>query len=349
MTAELAGTVTAGGTLAPDGSGDAGIELPVRDYFPIRVVSQRTGVNTVTLRAWERRYGLLRPVRTAKGHRLYSADDIDRILRVVDWLQRGVSISRVRGLLDRHSDSGADVDVAAADDGDWAAYRSQIQRALSAFDDLRLDEVINQALALYPFVTVCERLLNPLGHAGVAPVPAPLGATVERLFVDSYLRRKLATRILLGARQVQMAQPQQAPVLIALLPPSGGGHDGDAVPAEPATALALLMLAAGFIELEFPVLLLDMALPVDELLVAAERRKPVALVLYGASAREPAAFGRLLRRLHEGTGLAPVLAGPVARIHEAAIGAAGGLAVLEESPAQVARRLVLQLDQGVSS
>lgn len=343
MTAELAGTAATGSP------GDAGIEPPMRDYFPIRVVSQRTGVNTVTLRAWERRYGLLRPVRTAKGHRLYSADDIDRIIRVVDWLQRGVSISRVRGLLDRHSDSGTEVDVAAADDGDWAAYRNQIQRALGTFDDLRLDEVINQALALYPFVTVCERLLNPLGRAGVAAASAPLGATVERLFVDSYLRRKLSARILLGARQVQMAQPQQAPVLIALLPPPGGGHDSEPVPVEPATGIALLMLAAGFIELEFPVLLLDMALPVDELLVAAERRQPVALVLYGTSAREPVAFARLLRRLQEGTGLAPVLAGPVARIHEAAIGAAGGLAVLEESPAQVARRLVLQLDQGVSS
>lgn len=343
MTTELAGAMTTGGM------GDPALEPVARDYFPIRVVSQRTGVNTVTLRAWERRYGLLRPVRTAKGHRLYSADDIDRIIRVVDWLQRGVSISRVRGLLDRHSDSGAEADVAAADDGDWAAYRSQIQRALSTFDDLRLDEVINQALALYPFVTVCERLLNPLGRAGAMSASAPLGATVERLFVDSYLRRKLSARILLGARQVQMAQPHQAPVLIALLPPSGGGHDGEPLPVEPATGIALLMLAAGFIELEFPVLLLDMALPVDELLVAAERRQPVALVLYGASAREPAAFGRLLRRLHEGTGLAPVLAGPVARIHEAAISAAGGVAVFEESPAQVARRLVLQLDQGVSS
>ena len=39
-------------------------------YFPIRVVSQRTGVNSVTLRAWERRYGLLKPLRTPKGHRL---------------------------------------------------------------------------------------------------------------------------------------------------------------------------------------------------------------------------------------------------------------------------------------
>ena len=37
--------------------------------YPIREVSRLTGVNSVTLRAWERRYGLIRPQRTPKGHR----------------------------------------------------------------------------------------------------------------------------------------------------------------------------------------------------------------------------------------------------------------------------------------
>ncbi|OOE97942.1 hypothetical protein BZG79_15885, partial [Salinivibrio sp. MA427] len=37
----------------------------------ISQVAEQTGVNPVTLRAWQRRYGLLSPARTAKGHRLY--------------------------------------------------------------------------------------------------------------------------------------------------------------------------------------------------------------------------------------------------------------------------------------
>jgi len=49
-------------------------------YFPIRVVSSETGVNAITLRAWERRYGLITPKRTAKGHRLYTEQDI-RLIR----------------------------------------------------------------------------------------------------------------------------------------------------------------------------------------------------------------------------------------------------------------------------
>ena len=50
--------------------------------YPIRDVSRLTGVNPVTLRAWQRRYGLVVPARTAKGHRLYSDEDIALIQQI---------------------------------------------------------------------------------------------------------------------------------------------------------------------------------------------------------------------------------------------------------------------------
>ena len=50
---------------------------PADALYPIRTVSTLTGVHPVTLRAWERRYGLIRPHRTPKGHRLYTRADVD--------------------------------------------------------------------------------------------------------------------------------------------------------------------------------------------------------------------------------------------------------------------------------
>ena len=44
--------------------------LEREELFPIREVARLTGVNPVTLRAWERRYGLIQPTRTESGHRL---------------------------------------------------------------------------------------------------------------------------------------------------------------------------------------------------------------------------------------------------------------------------------------
>jgi DNA-binding transcriptional MerR regulator len=57
--------------------------------MPIGEVARRTGVTVPTLRAWERRYGLLLPVRTAGGHRRYSDEDVQRVLAVLELTGQG--------------------------------------------------------------------------------------------------------------------------------------------------------------------------------------------------------------------------------------------------------------------
>jgi DNA-binding transcriptional MerR regulator len=60
--------------------------------MPIGEVARRTGVTVVTLRAWERRYGLLRPIRTAGGHRRYSDEDVQRVLALLDLIAQGWTV-----------------------------------------------------------------------------------------------------------------------------------------------------------------------------------------------------------------------------------------------------------------
>jgi hypothetical protein len=54
-------------------------------------VARRTGLSTSTLRAWERRYGVLRPARSAGGHRRYGSLDLDRVHAVRHLISRGWS------------------------------------------------------------------------------------------------------------------------------------------------------------------------------------------------------------------------------------------------------------------
>ena len=61
----------------------------------IKAVQSRTGIKPVTLRAWERRYGLLEPVRMPNGYRLFSERDVQLLLWVQRKLDSGVSISQV--------------------------------------------------------------------------------------------------------------------------------------------------------------------------------------------------------------------------------------------------------------
>ncbi len=66
-------------------------------YPPIREVARLTGgVNPITLRAWERRYNLIEPVRTESGHRLYTQEHIDFLHETLRLMDEGVPISRLK-------------------------------------------------------------------------------------------------------------------------------------------------------------------------------------------------------------------------------------------------------------
>ncbi|MBS4695216.1 MerR family transcriptional regulator [Aeromonas allosaccharophila] len=122
--------------------------------YPIREVSRLTGVNAVTLRAWQRRYGLVQPARTEKGHRLYSEQDIRQIGEILSWLERGVSIGQVKGLLSEpHAQPVSD---------HWQQTQEQFSQALLAFNQRKAEAELNDLLASYPFELVRSRVLQPL-------------------------------------------------------------------------------------------------------------------------------------------------------------------------------------------
>ncbi|WP_205729093.1 MerR family transcriptional regulator [Ferrimonas sediminicola] len=121
--------------------------------YPIGDVADRTGVNPVTLRAWQRRFGLLNPGRTAKGHRLYSELDIERIRQILGWLEKGVAISQVKALLDEPH---------AAPAGDpWRELQQALTRATVTLNRERLYRELDQLTALYPFELAADKALRP--------------------------------------------------------------------------------------------------------------------------------------------------------------------------------------------
>ncbi|HCR0833402.1 TPA: MerR family transcriptional regulator, partial [Klebsiella aerogenes] len=69
--------------------------------YSIGEFSRLCGINATTLRAWQRRYGLLKPERTDGGHRLYNDDDVQLALKILDWVKKGVPVSQVKPLLTR--------------------------------------------------------------------------------------------------------------------------------------------------------------------------------------------------------------------------------------------------------
>ena len=164
----------------------------VDENYPMRTVAAITGVNPVTLRAWERRYGLIKPARTAKGHRLYSQKDIELLNRIVHLLDRGISISQVSNSLKASAAKPADAQQQS--DDPWVTYQDRAIDAILRFDENQLDNLYNQALALYPINIVTERLLIPvlvmLGERWVNTE----GSIAEEHFFGAFMRNKLGAR-----------------------------------------------------------------------------------------------------------------------------------------------------------
>ena len=129
------------------------------NHYPIRAISELTGVPTTTLRAWERRYGLLKPSRTAKGHRLYSGEDIDLIKEIVKLLKSNHTISEAIRII---KNPELNADASAVSDGHWAVYQQRMMKSIEHFNEQNLDTTYNEALSIYPIDMVTEEVIIPV-------------------------------------------------------------------------------------------------------------------------------------------------------------------------------------------
>lgn len=128
------------------------------DYFPIRVLSQQTGVNSITLRAWERRYGLLKPFRTEKGHRLYCHHDIERVRRILYWVNQGVSVGKVRSLLElREEESQGKLNKDY-----WLDWQRQFIADVMQLNQSKWEQRFREASKQYPVTLLLKKGLLPV-------------------------------------------------------------------------------------------------------------------------------------------------------------------------------------------
>ena len=141
--------------------------------YNLKAVLRETGLKADVLRAWERRYELPKPQRTAGGHRLYSEYDIETL----KWLRarqaEGVSISRAvelwKGAVVAGQDPLAESSGVSSTqiplrlpvaDTRIDILRQNWLKANLAFDSFKVDEVLSQAFSVYPVETVCTEILQ---------------------------------------------------------------------------------------------------------------------------------------------------------------------------------------------
>jgi DNA-binding transcriptional MerR regulator len=148
--------------------------------FNLKVVLKETGLAADTLRAWERRYGLPVPQRTAGGHRLYSQRDIETIKWLMKRQAEGLSISRAVDMYNDLLASGTDPLADSLAEGrvnagvftstttNLDALRNEWLKACLAYNEASADQVFNQAFGLYPVemvtINLIQRGLHEIGE-----------------------------------------------------------------------------------------------------------------------------------------------------------------------------------------
>ena len=294
---------------------------PETGLYPIRTVSRVTGVNSVTLRAWERRYGLITPHRTEKGHRLYTEQDIDLINRIVDLVNRGIPISQVEQRL--HERAAAEGDKALNDS--WRVTRERMLAAIARFDEATLDAAYNEALSLYPVDVVTEQLINPLLRELGERWRQQPGGIAEEHFFGTYMRNKL------GARLHHLAARHKRPRLLAACLP-GEHHE---------IGLLLFCLAASTHGMGFVILGADM--PLDDLREALPRSQCDAVLLSGSVTVDESSLGRQLRQLVD-SAECPVFVGGYTAVAQQDLVARSGAIPLGTDTSTAIRRLTEMLN-----
>jgi DNA-binding transcriptional MerR regulator len=167
-------------------------------------LSRRLGISDHVLRAWERRYGLLRPVRSAGGFRLYSEADERRVRRMQAHLGRGLSAAEAaRAALDEEPEHagpgltgtpGVRGTPAVPGDRDGLAdLTASLARALDRYDEPAAQALLDRLLAGYTVETVLRdvvlpylRLLGTRWERGEASV-------AQEHFASNLLRGRLAS------------------------------------------------------------------------------------------------------------------------------------------------------------
>lgn len=253
---------------------------------PISIVTRKTGLRPDVIRAWERRYGTVRPARTPSNRRLYSDEDVRRLSLLRRALDAGWRISNVSGLddeeLERLVREANDSNPLAAGP---APVRSRLDdhlnRCLEAIVDMdgdRLRRQLERASTEFSRIDLLDKVLAPLmqrvgdGCAGglLRTANEHLASSVVRTFLDG----------LHGAYPISDA----APVLVVATPAFQYHELG-----------AALVAAVGRMD-GWKTVYLGPNLPAEELVAAARVRGARAIALSIAyPADDPRLADELLR------------------------------------------------------
>ena len=142
--------------------------------YPIKVVSQMTGLSVHVIRAWEKRYNVVEPDRSDTNRRLYSEEEIEKLKLLNDAVHSGhniggianLSLNELKKLVAKENIYSAvtnDKSISPADpDKSINEIMSECLDAIKNYDAKKLESVLLNASAKLTQPVLLEELVVPL-------------------------------------------------------------------------------------------------------------------------------------------------------------------------------------------
>lgn len=167
------------------------------------------GIQAGTLRAWERRYHIIAPVRNESGHRLYTEEHVKKLKWLIQKVNKGFTISQAINLLESSglmTEESGPFNTIGEQDYDIA---DKLLQSLLRFDENGAHESLNQAFSLFSLdkvaIDILSTLLVRIGdlwekgkitsaheHFATSFLRSRIGNIMHTLPVNSYLPKALA-------------------------------------------------------------------------------------------------------------------------------------------------------------
>jgi DNA-binding transcriptional MerR regulator len=242
--------------------------------------ARRVGVSAELLRAWERRYGLLEPVRSPGGFRLYTTEDAERVARMRRGLDQGLSAAEA---------ARAALQSARPSDGLIEDAASRLLAAIHDYDEAAVHAVLDQSFAAFSLETILSDLIIPtLTRVGLEWQEGNLAVSQEH-FASNLIRARLLSLARMWGRG-------SGPLALLACAP-GEQHD-----------ITLLSFGLVLRSYGWRILFLGANTPIATLTEAAETTRPALTVLASFDPDLLATEASALRRLAKRVPL--VLSGP---------------------------------------
>jgi len=147
--------------------------------YRIKTVARLTGIAPGTIRAWERRYGVVVPSRSAGGQRTYTDRDVAKLHRVKAMLDTGLSIGEACDVLRSASEAVQIQSVPESEPEAFVEVRNMLAEAFVSLNREKAERILRPLLPLYSFEVTFEEIFAPtlvrlgeLWQAGDASVAA---------------------------------------------------------------------------------------------------------------------------------------------------------------------------------